>query len=150
MLDSIHTPSCTEHIWVLDLTMMDYTLAPLQVLEEIISPSVALQIGGFQFVLPTNWNVLVVDVETYQLDIIEVSDLAGKEFVSFVYGPDMPRFETEVISVMDYHPNYVNIGPSLNKDQMLCHPISPTSWINVSPSDSYNKYLKNKIAGDII
>lgn len=150
VLDSIYTPTNTEHIWVLDLTMMDYTLAPLLVLEEVISPSIELMIAGFSFILPTNWNILVVDVETLQLDVVEVSELAGKEFVALVYGPDIKRIETAVITVTNYHPNYVNVGPSLNKHQMLCHPISPTAWINVAPSDSYNKYLKNKIAGDII
>lgn len=150
VLESIYTPTDTEYIWVLDLAMMDYTLAPLLVLEEVVSPSIELLVGGFAFTLPTNWNILVVDVETMQIDVVEVSELAGKEFVALVYGPDQTRIETEVITVTNYHPNYVNVGPSLNKHQMLCHPISPTSWINVAPSDSYNKYLKNKIAGDII
>jgi hypothetical protein len=150
VLDSIHTPIDTEHLWVLDLVLMDYTLAPLLVLEEIISPSIEILIAGFQFILPTNWNVLVVDNETMQLDVVEVSELAGKEFVALVYGPNTLMIETEVITVTNYHPNYINVGPSLNKHQMLCHPISPTSWINVAPSDSYNKYLKNKVAGDII
>lgn len=150
LLDSIHTPIATEYIWVLDLTMMDYTLAPLLVLEEVISPTVELRIAGFDFVLPTNWNVLVVDSETMQLDVIEVADLAGKEFYALVYGPDESMIQMEVITVTNYHPNYINVGPSLNKHQMLCHPISPTSWINVAPSDSFNKYLKNKVAGDII
>lgn len=150
VLESIYTPTDTEHIWVLDLTMMDFTLAPLLVLEEVVSPSIELLIAGFSFILPTNWNILVVDVETMQIDVVEVSELAGKEFVALVYGPDQKRIETEVITVTNYHPNFINVGPSLNKHQMLCHPISPTSWINVAPSDSYNKYLKNKIAGDII
>ena len=150
IFDSIHTPTDTGFVWVLDLVMMDYTLTPLLVLEETISPSVQLSIDGFSFVLPTNWNMLVVDSETFQLDVIEVSELAGREFFAMVYGPDMTRIRTEVIAVTDYHPNYVNVGPSLSKHQMLCHPISPSAWINVAPSDSYNKYLKNKLAGDII
>ena len=150
VLESIYTPTNTEFVWVLDLTIMDYTLAPLLVLEEVISPSIELSIDGFNFVLPTNWNILVVDPETSQLDVVEVSDLAGKEFVALVYGPNKQMIDMEVITVTNYHPNYINVGPSLNKHQMMCHPISPTTWINVAPSDSYNKYLKNKVAGDII
>lgn len=150
VLESIYTPTDTEHVWVLDLIMMDYTLAPLLVLEEVISPSIELLIAGFSFVLPTNWNILVVDTETMQIDVVEISELAGKEFVALVYGPEQKRIETEIITVTNYHPNYVNVGPSLNKHQMLCHPISPELWINIAPSDSYNKYLKNKTAGDII
>jgi len=150
ILDSIHTPTLADHMWVLDLNMMDYTLAPLLVLEEVVSPSIELMIDGFRFVLPANWNMLVADDDTMQLDVVEISDLAGKEFKALVYGPNKLRADLSVISVTDYHPNFQNVGPSLNKHQMLCHPISPDSWVNVAPSDSYNKYLKECTAGDII
>lgn len=150
ILDSIYTPTLADHIWVLDLTIQDFTLAPLLVLEEVISPSIELMIRGFKFVLPANWNILVTDEETMQLDVVEVAELAGKEFKALIYGPDLPRAELDVVTVTNYHPNYQNVGPSLNKHQMLCHPISPHTWINVAPSDSYNKYLKNITVGDII
>jgi len=150
ILDNVHTPTATDHFWVLDLNMMDYTLTPLLVLEEVISPSIELMVGGFQFILPANWKVLVADEDTMQLDVVEVADLGGKEFKALIYGPDKPMAELETIVVTNYFPSYKNVGPSLNKHQMLCHPISPTSWINVSPSDSYNKYLKGCTAGDII
>lgn len=150
ILESIYTPTLADHVWVLDLAIMDFTLAPLLVLEEVVSPSIELMVRGFKFVLPANWNVLVTDEETMQLDVVEVAELAGKEFKALVYGPDLPMPELEVITVTNYHPNYQNVGPSLNKHQMLCHPISPTAWINVAPSDSYNKYLKNISTGDII
>ena len=54
------------------------------------------------------------------------------------------------VGSLGYKSDYVNIGPSLGKHQMLCHPISPTEWINVSPSDTYNKHLKNSVIGDIV
>lgn len=150
ILDSIYTPTIADHIWVLDLNMMDYTLAPLLVLEEIIAPTIELQILGFKFVLPANWNILVVDDDTFQLDVVEVAEVAGKEFNAFTYGPDRPNFELATISVTNYHPNFHNVGPSLFKHQMLCHPVAPDLWVNVAPSDTYNKYLKNAIAGDLI
>lgn len=150
ILDSIHIPTISEYIYVLDLNIMDYTLAPLLVLEEIVAPTIELSIYGFNFKLPANWNILVVDGETMQLDVVEISEVAGKEFKAFLYGPDEPRHEASVISVSEYYPNYHNVGPSLYKYQMLCHPVAPNIWVNVAPSDTYNKYFKNKVAGDLV
>jgi len=149
ILDSVHTPTTTEYFWVLDLSIMDFTLTPLLVLEEIVSPAIELTVDGFPFILPAGWNMLVTDEDTMQLDVVEVSELAGKEFKTLVYGPNalMPNLAT--VMVTNYFPSYKNVGPSLNKHQMLCHPISATTWINVAPSDSYNKYLKGCTAGDI-
>jgi len=149
ILDSIQGPTLSEYMYVLDLTLMDFTLAPLLIFEEVICPSISISIKGFTFELPANWNILVTDEETTQLDVVEVSELAGKEFKAMIYGMNMSRPELGKITVNDYFPNFQNIGPSLNKYQMLCHPISPDAWVNVAPSDSYNKYLKEKLVGDI-
>ena len=149
ILDSIHTPTITDHFWVLDLNIMDFKLSPLLVLEEVVAPSIEVSIKDFRFVLPANWNILVADDDTMQLDVVEIADITGREFKAVVYGPTMALAELEPISVTDYHPNYQNVGPSLNKHQMLCHPISPNMWVNAAPSDSFNKYLKNRLVGDI-
>lgn len=150
ILDDIYTPTISDHFWVLDLQMMDYTLAQLLVLEEIVAPTIVLRVMGFEFPLPANWNILIVDDDTQQLDVIEIKDVAGKELRAFMYGPDKSRHGLATITVADYYPNHHNVGPSLSKHQMLCHPIAPDTWVNVAPSDGYNKYLKEKVAGDIV
>jgi len=150
ILDSIHTPVITDYFWVLDLKLKDFTLAPLMVLEEITGQAIEVKIADFSFVLPTKWNILVVDEDTSILDVVEVADVAGSEFQAFVYGQTMSRSVAATISVCNFLPNHHTVGPSLNKHQMLCHPISPTSWVCISPSDSYNKYLKNQLVGDVV
>jgi len=150
MLDCIQGPVLSQYMYVLDLQMMDFTLSPLLVFEAVICPTITLRVRGFTFDLPANWNILISDEETYQLDVVEISELAGKEFKALIYGMDMVNVELEPIQVIDYKINHQNVGPSLNKYQMLCHPIDPTSWVNVAPSDAYNKYLKDKVVGDII
>lgn len=150
ILDSIHVPTLTEHFWVLDLSIMDFTLAPLISLEEVVCPSLRVQVRGFDFVLPANWNVLVYDKETSQLDVVELSEMCGREFTALVYGPSLSYPSPAVVSIVDYHIEHKNVGPLLNKQQMLCHPIGPGEWINVAPADGYNKYLKDKMVGDLI
>ena len=153
LLDSIYTPTPTEYMWVLDLSMMDYTLAPLQNLEEIISPSVQLTICGFSFYLPAGWNLLVFAEDTLQLDVVEIADVAGKEFTSFVIDnvtPLIQKYVPGVVSMTDYQIEMMNVAPSLAKHQMLCHPIGPKQWVNVAPSDTYNKYFRDLVVGDIL
>lgn len=150
IIDSIYNPTPAKYIWCLDLSIMDFTLAPLKVLEEITCPSVTVSVCGFTFILPAHWYVLVYDEETTQVDTISVADISGKEFVALGYGPHKTKAFPAKISVVDYTVQYKNVGPSLNKHQMLCHPIGPNTWINISPTDVYNKYLKDVIIGDII
>lgn len=150
IVESIYVPIPCESFWVLDLELMDFTLAPLDVLEEVVCPSIQLMIGGFKFVLPANWNMLVFDPDTSQLDVVEMSDLSSNEFTAFVYGPNKSSVSPLRVATIDYLPSCKNISPTLNKHQMLCHPISPDAWVVVSSSDGYNKYLKDCVVGDII
>lgn len=150
LLDSIYVPLVTQHMWILDLNMMDYTLSPITILEEITAPSMMVQIHGFAFMLPTTWYMLVFDEETMQLDSVCVEDLPGKEFTALVSGPTLQKAMPGKVIVVDYDSKFKNVGPLLNKHQMLCHPISTDMWVSVSPTDVYNKYLKEKIVGDIL
>lgn len=150
VIDNIHGPTTTDYLWVLDLNDTDFTMAPLTMLEEVVCPSIQLLINGFEFILPANWNILVYDRETAQLDVVELSEAAGREFTAFTYGPSKSQPSPAIITVTNYHIEYKNVGPSLNKHQMLCHPISMNEWVCVSPSDTYNKYLKNIIVGDLL
>lgn len=150
ILDTIYGPTVTEHMWVLDLTMLDFTLAPLVMLEEVVCPSIQIMVQGFQFTLPANWNILVYDRETAQLDVVEVAEVAGREFTAMVYGPQKSAPTPAIVTATNYFVEHKNVGPSLNKHQMLCHPIGPDEWVSVSPSDCYNKYLKNISVGNLI
>ena len=150
ILDSIHGPTLSEYMWVLDLSMLDFTLAPLLMLEEVVCPSIEVMIKGFQFIVPANWNILVYDRDTAQLDVVELAECAGREFTAMLYGPHKSSPSPGVITVTNYFVEHKNVGPSLNKHQMLCHPIGPDEWVAVSPSDSYNKYLRDIIIGDLL
>lgn len=150
ILENIQAPVPTDYFWVLDMQLMDYTLSPLQFLEEVVCPSMTVSIHEFEFILPANWNLLVYDPETLFLDVVEIADLAGKEFTALIHGVKNIGPTPGIARIIDYHIEHKNVSPSLNKNQMLCLPVSPTMWINVAPSDGYNKYLKECIVSDII
>lgn len=150
IIDSICTPLISEYFWVLDLQLQDFTLTPLSVLEEIACPTVILRVEGFDFPVPAAWSILVFDRDTTQLDTIELSEAAGRDFTALVYGPNLATPTAGVVSVVDYFAERVNVNPALNKHQLLCHPIGPNTWVNIAPTDAYNKYLKNTTVSDFI
>jgi hypothetical protein len=149
ILAGISDPNPTEYFWVLDLEMMDYTLASLNVLEEIVCPTVTLEIAGSAFDLPASWNLLIYDEDTSQLDTTTLANAAGEHFGTVIHGPDCSTMLGLPMKIVDYKPSFKHVGPSLNKNQMLCHPIAQNLWIHVSPTDVYNKYLKTATLGDL-
>ena len=150
ILDSIYSPTLSSSFWVLDLELEDFTLTPLTVLEERIAPTLTLKALDGEFPLPASWMVMVYDEETMQLDVTPVSELTGKDFTLFGFGPKKNMVVPIKAQVVNYHPEAANVNPLLNKHQMLCHPISQETWINIAPSDVYSKYLKEKLVGDLI
>lgn len=150
ILDSINVPLDIDYFWVLDLSQLDFTLAPLLTLEETICPTLTLEIAGFEFSLPANWNILVFDEETTATDVVDLAGTTGRQFGALVYGPSKTKASSGIITVVDYQPSSKNVSPVLNKNQMLCHPIGMDEWVCISPSDQYSKYLRDVIVGDLI
>lgn len=152
IVDNINGPILSDYMWVLDLDMgddeIDFTLTSLLVLEETVCSSLKLMVDGFAFFVPSHWNILVVDEDTTEIDAIRIEKVAGRCFHAVVGNPVTGKLRTSEITVVDYHPNYKNVGPLLKKHHMLCHPIGPNAWINIAPSDSY-KYLKDRSMGDL-
>lgn len=150
ILENIHVPTHADYFWVLDLQLLDFTLAQTLILEELSCPSIAIEIAGSTFSLPAKWNILVVDEDTSQLDVVEIKKLAGHQFNALVYDPTRHMAEGFPIKVVDFSGDHHNVNPSLNRHHMLCHPIGQTQWVCLAPNDSYNKYLKNLAMGDIL
>lgn len=149
LLDDLYAPIVNSHLWVLDLEQDDFVLAPLKVLQEIVCPSIQLEVDGLKFMLPANWYVLIYDEETTMMDVVLVSELAGRPFKLFRYGFKDILVGSESYKTVDYHPRYPNIVPQLTKKQMLCHPINDKQWICVASTDAFCKKLKDMSIGDI-
>lgn len=146
----ITAPVRSEFFWVLDLSIMDYTLAPLAVLEEVSCPTFEVEVGGVEVSLPASWNMLIYDSETGDVDLIPLCEMTGRSFTALGFGPNRALAKPLSVRIMDYRPYAKNVGPSLNKHQMLCYPINDDTWFTVSAADVYSKYLKNISLGDIL
>lgn len=150
VLDSVYDIVLSDYFWVLDLNIRDFTLSKLNSFEETISPAIKVKVKNFEFVVPAVWNILLYSEDTQQLDVMEIANLSGRQVSTLVYGHNSSRIKSAHVDVVDYFPSYRNVSPSLSKHQLLCHPIGPNEWINIAPADTYNKYLKNLMVGDLI
>ena len=151
MIDSIDVPTISEYFWSFSLKEMDFMLTEIKTFEELVTPSLIISVMGYVIELPANWNVLIYSPETSQLDTTEVFRLARINFDVLVYNHKKDQVSTNVgeATVLDYYPMSKLRTPSLHKNTMLCHPIGPDHWICVAPTDSYNKYLKDRVIGDL-
>lgn len=149
IIESILEPIISNYFWALNLDLLDFTLEPITMVAEKFYPSILVEVNRFKFILPAEWNLLVYDDETMQLDVVEISDLSISNFTALLGGPKYDFAKPAQVKTLDYKLRVKSAYPSLNKHQMLCHPVSPDSWVMIAPSDSYSKYLKEKTVGDI-
>lgn len=149
-LCDITAPVRSEYFWALDLSIMDYSLSPLSVLEEVTCPTFVVEVAGVNFDIPASWNMLIYDAETGDVDLIPLCEMTGRSFNALGFGPTRALAKPLPVRIMDYKPYSRNVGPALNKHQMLCHPITDDLWFTLSSTDVYTKYLKNVSLGDIL
>lgn len=150
VINDIRDKLRSKHIWCLDLKMLDYTVKPIKVLEENICNSVILKINNRQLCVPAYWYMLVCDPDSTQLDAVSVSALSNSEFHALVYGHRLDRPEFLPVKVIDWVYDEPNVYPIHNRNYMLCHDIGDGRWVSLSFSDSYNRFLNNKTANDLI
>lgn len=150
ILDNIDIPFPVSHYWALDLEMMDFTLKELTLCEELTTKTLTIIINGYYVEAPADWNILVYSPETSELDVVEFSDLSKHTFSAFAYNHKKNALEQNHIRV-EHYDGYTKVQtPSLVKHIMLCHPLGYDTWVCIAPTDSYNKYLKGMVIGDLL
>ena len=149
-VDTIYTPIVDNFLWVLDLEQNDFTLSPVTMLLELTTPTFDLIIDGLTIVLPTSWFIVIYDDEIGIMDVVQISDLMGRNFKLFTYGFSELMVTGSSYILNKYTPKNVSIMPNLNKKQLLCHPINNEQWICIGPTEAFAKKLKDMYVGEII
>lgn len=150
VIDSVETPLTTDYFWIFDLVDRDFKLRQLVMNEEYTTPALELNVGDCRVEIPTSWHILIYSEDTSQLDIVEASDLTHNNYTAMAYHNKLDKVAPALIKVMNYTMSAKIFSPSLHKTQMLCHAMGPDYWLCLSPTDNYNKYLKNATIGDLI
>lgn len=126
-------------------------------LEETVGPTVILSIADSLVKVPGAWNVLIVDRETYTIDMVPVTACAAFEHQAFVFSPTDGKLITAPIKVMSLEPRGTCIYPAIEKANALVHAISPgvlhgkstSRGVVIGPHDLW-RWISGKTVGDIL
>lgn len=157
LIDSLTAAVAIKHHWIFSAAMCDFKLSPILYLEETSGAAIKIRINNSEFWVPSTWNILVTDRETYQLDTVGIQQCATAKHIAFSFSPDEMKLRTLDIVVLDYADHMCLVHPMINKATSLVHPVGPSPKtggkefplnIVIGPHDLY-KHLQNKVVGDI-
>lgn len=157
IVDSLNQPMVIKHHWIFSAHLLDFTLANISYLEESSGPAVKLMINNFSFLVPSSWNILVVDNDTYQIDTIPVTSCANARYHAFGMSPTDSKMRLFEIVIEDFEPKVSLVHPMIQRATAICHPIGTTLdrgrdtevCAVIGPFDLH-KWVNNKTIGDIL
>ena len=159
LIDSLTSPVVVKYNWIFQAQQIDFMLSPIVYLEETTGAVIKVRINNTEFWVPANWNILVTDRDTYQIDTVGIQSCASTKHLAYSFSPDEMKLRTLDIMVIDYADNMSLVHPMINKCTALVHPVGPAlASVNgksiqlsvvIGPHDLY-KFLENKLVGDIL
>lgn len=157
VIDSLTGPVVPKYYWIFSGPMLDFTLAPIQYLEETTGAVITVEINGLQFDVPAHWNILITDDDTWQLDTIPLSSCANQKTLAYVMSPNEYTLRTAEVKIIDYCGHKALVHPLLAKGTGLCHPIGTIIhngkeidiMVILTPYDLY-RFVGDKVVGDIL
>lgn len=158
ILHSLTAPVIIRYHWIFNGSLCDFSLTPVTYLEETTGAAIKIRINNFDFWVPATWNILVTDNSTYSLDTVPIQSCSTVKHHVFIFSPNEMKLRTQYLEVVEYDEDRSLVHPMINKGTALVHPIGPSLnpkekdmqlCIAIGPHDLYNKYLSNKVVGDI-
>lgn len=157
IIDSFTAPMGVSHFWTLSGHMMDFKLEEMQYLEEIVGQTIRIRVQNLDIDLPASWSILIVDKETYTIDMVPIAQLASFDQDVLLFSPDDSKLKTGKAMVIDYREKAVCIAPEIPKGSAMIHPTGPELshgrsifyGIVVGGHDLY-RYIGGKTVGDIL
>jgi hypothetical protein len=155
-IESLSTPLVMRHHWVFDAKLLDFTLVPIEYLEETTGPTITLAVGGAPVRVPGGWSIVVVDRETYTVDAVPVTACAAFEHDALVFGPEDGKPSTAPARVDGWEPRGTVVCPAVDRGRTLVHAIGPAAMhgrqvhrgVLVGPHDVW-RHIQGKTVGDL-
>lgn len=155
-INSFTAPLGVSHFWTLSGHMLDFKMEEIQYLEEIVGQTVRVKVLNAEFDMPASWNILVVDRDTYTIDMVPISHCASFDHDVFMFSPDDTKLKTAKASIIKFEPQGTCFGPEIPKGSAMIHPVGQdvshgkqlNYGIVISPHDLY-RWIGGKTIGDI-
>ena len=157
IIDNFTAPLGVSHYWSFSGHMLDFKLEESKYLEEISGKTVLVRAQNLEIELPASWSIMIVDQETYTIDMIPIVQCASFDQPALLFSPDDSKLKIAKIKVLDFKDKGVCIAPEIPKGSAMIHPTGPELMhhrqifygIVVGPHDLY-RWIGGKTIGDIL
>ena len=108
-----------------DPTNPDYFFIPLIYLESFSSPALVLRIGEHTVKMPMDWQLLIGEHDTGDLEVLPLTSLNDRGFDAFTFNPlSSPKPDFIPIDVVDIYTEVKWYFPKIKSGQMLAVPLT--------------------------
>lgn len=132
LIDNVSGPVVPKYSWFYDVSMNDFVLRPINLLEETYGPTVRVRINNFDFNIPVNWNLLIVDEETKMVDTVPISQCASSNYSALLMHPDTHDYHTSPVILLDLYPKETCTYVMIPRMHMTLHPVGQLAESNFS------------------
>lgn len=123
IIDSFTAPLGVSHFWTFSGHMMDFKLEETQYLEEIVGQTVRIRIENLEIDIPASWSIMVVDKETYTIDMIPIAQCASFDQDVLLFSPNDSKLKTTKVQVIDFKQKAACVAPEIPKGSAMIHPV---------------------------
>jgi len=103
---------------------VDYHYIPLIFLESFNAPALVLQVGKQKVKMPLDWQILIGEKGSWDLETLPLSSLNDRGFSAFQFNPLTSFSPTFIpIEIADIYHDVTWYSPRLRNGQFLCVPI---------------------------
>lgn len=156
IIDSFTAPMGVSHFWSFSGHMLDFKLEEAKYLEEIVGKTIRIRVQNLEIDLPASWNIMIVDQETYTIDMVPIAHCASFDQPVLLFSPEDGKPKVGKATVVDFKDRGVCIAPEIPKGSAMIHPTGPELLhgrsifygIVISGHDLY-RWIGGKTIGDI-
>lgn len=111
-----------------DRKYCDYFFNPLIFMETFTSPSAVLRIGDHRIHMPLDWSVLVCDEDITDVEIVPLTSISGRDFMTLAYNPlNHMVIQPCKIEIVDIYSDVKWYAPKIKNGCMLVTPLEMKS-----------------------
>ena len=125
IIDSVSGPVVPKYSWFYDVSLNDFVLRPIRLLEETIGTTVKVRINNFDFNVPASWNLLVVDEDTKLVDTVPITQCASSNYSAFMMHPETHDYYVSPVVLLDLMMKESCTHVMIPRMHMMLAPVGP-------------------------
>lgn len=132
LVDDVSGPVVPKFSWFYDVSLNDFVLRPINLLEETQGPTVKVRINNFEFNVPASWNLLIVDEETKMVDTVPITQCSSSSYSALLMHPETHDYHVSSVVLVDLMLKETCTYVMIPRMHMMLHPCGKLSASNFS------------------